>query len=297
MMAMDVVDTLRHDERIAVKELDSDQRDAQMIERLRQIYKSQGIEVSERILAEGVENLKANRFVYTPPALGFQRTLATLYVTRGRWGKWLAIALALALAAGLAWHFLVEVPRQRAAQDLRIELSETLPQTYDTLVERIAAVAEEPQVAEDARAIAATGRAAASTGDAPAARQAADRLRALEARLLQTFQVRVVSRPGTPSGVTRIPQANRAARNYYLIVEAIGPDGKVVSQDVTSEEDGEVKHVDIWAQRVSKGTFDAVRRDKEDDGIVQDPVLGAKARGRLEPDWSKPVETGAITKW
>ena len=44
MMAMDVVDTLRHDERVALKELDSDQRDAQMIARLRDLYRSQGIE-------------------------------------------------------------------------------------------------------------------------------------------------------------------------------------------------------------------------------------------------------------
>lgn len=66
MMAMDVVDTLRHDERIALKELGSDERDAAMIQRLREIYTSQGIEVSDRLLREGVENLKQNRFVYSP---------------------------------------------------------------------------------------------------------------------------------------------------------------------------------------------------------------------------------------
>ena len=100
-----------------------------------------------------------------------------------------------------------------------------------------------------------------------------------------------------PTGVTRIPQANRASRNYYLVVEAIGPEGTPLSRDITSEEDGETTAVTIWAQRVPQSTFEAVRRDKEDDGIVQNAVLGVKERGKLEPDWNMPVDAGAITRW
>ena len=297
MLAMDVVDTLRHDERIALRELDSDHRDQAMIERLRQIYKSQGIEVSERILSEGVESLKENRFVYSPPALGVSRTLATIYVTRAKWGKILLIVLALLLAAFLAWRFLVVAPRERAAEALRVELSQTLPESYTELEQRIAALASAPEAGERAQAIAADGRAAAARGDATAARAALAGLQALEARLLETYQVCVVSRPGTPTGVTRIPQANRASRNYYLVVEAIGPEGTPLSRDITSEEDGETTAVTIWAQRVPQSTFEAVRRDKEDDGIVQNAVLGVKERGKLEPDWNMPVDAGAITRW
>jgi hypothetical protein len=297
MLAMDVVDTLRHDERIALRELNSDDRDQAMLERLREIYKSQGIEVSERILAEGVESLKENRFVYSPPPLGISRTLATIYVTRARWGRVLLIVLLLLLAAFLAWRFLVVAPRERAAEELRIELSQTLPQSYTELEQRIARIATVPEADEQAQAIAADGRAAAARGDAAAARAAQARLQALEARLLETYQVRVVSRPGTPTGVTRIPQANRETRNYYLVVEAIGPDGTPLSREVTSEEDGEARTVTIWAQRVPSATFDTVRRDKEDDGIVQNAVLGEKRRGALEPDWTMPVDSGAITRW
>ena len=297
MLAMDVVDTLRHDERIALRELDSDHRDQAMIERLRQIYKSQGIEVSERILSEGVESLKENRFVYSPPTLGVSRTLATIYVTRAKWGKVVLIVLALLLAAFLAWRFLIVVPRERAAEELRIELSQTLPESYTELEQRVAGLATVPEAGEQAQEIAANGRAAAARGDATAARAALARLQELEARLLETYQVRVVSRPGTPTGVTRIPQSNRASRNYYLVVEAIGPDGTPVARTITSEEDGEAMTVTIWAQRVPQSTFEAVRRDKEDDGIVQNAILGAKQRGKLEPDWNMPVDAGAITRW
>ncbi|WP_349357525.1 DUF6384 family protein [Stappia sp.] len=297
MMAMDVVDTLRHDERIALKELDADARDAAMITRLREIYESQGIEVSDRILQEGVESLKQNRFVYAPPAAGFQRTLAMLYVTRARWGKWLLIALVLLVAAGLAWRFLVVQPRERAAEALRIELTQTLPADLAALAGRISEVAETDVPLERAQTLVARGQAAAADGNADAARSALADLRALEARLLETFEVRIVSRPGVPTGVTRIPDANRAARNTYLVVEAIGPDGTALPREITSEETGETSTVTLWAQRVPQSTFDAVRRDKEADGIVQDALLGTKVRGRLEPTWRAAVEQGAITQW
>ncbi|WP_029058832.1 DUF6384 family protein [Stappia stellulata] len=297
MMAMDVVDTLRHDERIALKELDADQRDEQMIERLRDLYRSQGIEVPDRILQEGVESLKQNRFVYTPPAAGFQRTLALVYVTRARWGKALLIALVLLVAAVLAWRFLVVAPRERAAEALRIEMSETLPAEATALRTRISDLADVEAARTQAETLAAIATSAAAAGDAQAARGAIADLRALEARLRETYDVRIVSRPGVPTGVTRIPDVNRATRNYYLVVEAVTPDGKVLPREIVSEEDGEATTVDIWAQRVPKPTFDAVRQDKEDDGIVQSVVLGTKASGRLQPVWNAAVETGAITKW
>lgn len=297
MMAMDVVDTLRHDERIALKELGSDERDAAMIQRLREIYTSQGIEVSDRILREGVENLKQNRFVYSPPAVGFQRLLALIYVTRMRWAKAIAILLLLAVAAVLAWRFLVVAPREQAAEALRIELTQTLPTQIAETVRRIGEVAEEAAAREQAATLATGGQAALAANDAAAARKALADLKALEARLLQVYDIRIVSRPGTPTGVTRIPEANTSARNYYLVVEAVAPDGSVLPQNVTSEEDGARKTVTIWGQRVPQSTFDAVRRDKEEDGIVSNPVLGVKARGRLQPEWRAQVETGAITQW
>ncbi|HXK56547.1 MAG TPA: DUF6384 family protein, partial [Gammaproteobacteria bacterium] len=46
MLAMDVVDTLRHRRLLVERELQSDQRDEKLIDRLRDIYRSQGIEVT-----------------------------------------------------------------------------------------------------------------------------------------------------------------------------------------------------------------------------------------------------------
>ena len=85
MLAMDVVDTLRHRELIVQRELSADHRDQQLIERLRGIYAGQGIEVSDDVLERGVRDLRENRFVYVPPAPSLSHTLARIYVSRRRW--------------------------------------------------------------------------------------------------------------------------------------------------------------------------------------------------------------------
>src|SRR5262252_7874903 len=88
MLAMDVVDTLRHRELMLDREVEAEDRDQRLLVRLREIYTAQGIAVTDEVLAQGVAALREERFVYTAPTPSFRRSLATLYVARGRWGKW-----------------------------------------------------------------------------------------------------------------------------------------------------------------------------------------------------------------
>ncbi len=107
----------------------------------------------------------------------------------------------------------------------------------------------------------------------------------------------IVSRPGERTGVFRVPDANTGARNYYLIVEALDPSGTALALPVTSEEDGKTATVSKWGVRVPKATYDAVARDKGDDGIVENRVLADKPRGQLAPAYRMPVSGGAILSW
>ncbi len=296
MMAMDVVDTLRHEERQVARELGADERDAAMIERLRGVYASQGIEVPDHILKAGVEDLKRDRFVYAPPAAGFGRTLALIYITRNSWSKWLAAGLtALVLAAGI-WYFAIALPNQRAEAALAARL-EALPQTLGELVTRIDGLTDRTEIEENARSLAQNGRLGLEDGKVEAAFKAEADLREISAKLTETFEIRIISRPGEPTGLTRIPQSNPEAENFYIVVEAVDPDGTVLNRQITSEESGETGTVSKWAQRVSETIFNAVRQDKTDDGIVQDQVLGEKRRGNLDINWRTGVGEGAIYQW
>ena len=52
MLAMDVVDNLRHADQLVERELGTEERDRQLKERLRKLYAAQGIDVPEHILDE-----------------------------------------------------------------------------------------------------------------------------------------------------------------------------------------------------------------------------------------------------
>lgn len=297
MLAMDVVDTLRHAERLVERELSSEQRDAQLRERLREIYRSQGIEIPDRVLDEGVEALKEDRFVYRPPPPGFAHTLARVWVGRDRWGPVLLLLLALFGAGWAAYTRFWVLPEERRTASLAHELAEDLPRVLATEMGRIKAVSRDQTAAVAAERLVAEGSAAARAGDAAGARAKVEALQTLRGRLEQSYTLRIVSRPQQPSGVFRIPRANAGARNYYVIVEALDSDGKAVKVPVTSEEDGRTDRVSQWGIRVDESVYQRMRADKQDDGIIQQNRFGEKRSGYLDPDYAFPTRGGAILNW
>ena len=78
MLAMDVVDTLRHKELVLERELTAEDRDAKLLEQLREIYTSQGIVVTDEILQRGVDALREERFAYPQPEPSFARTVSAV---------------------------------------------------------------------------------------------------------------------------------------------------------------------------------------------------------------------------
>ena len=64
MLAMDVVDTIRHRELIVERELNSGARRKELLERLKSLYAAQGLDVPDHVLAEGVAALEEDRFAY-----------------------------------------------------------------------------------------------------------------------------------------------------------------------------------------------------------------------------------------
>jgi hypothetical protein len=285
MLAMDVVDTLRRKERLVQRELDSGEREQALKERLRKIYATQGLEVSDAVLDEAVRALEEDRFVYKPPQPSLGVTLARIYVSRGRWGKWLLGALAGLALLVVAWQMLVVAPRA------------ALPERLQVLHAEVKDLAVEPDAVTEADRLFSDGGRALRDGDTGAAEEALAALTTLRAQLEVDYDIRVVNRPGERSGVWRIPGANPNARNHYLIVEAIGPRGQVLEVPIVNEETGKTELVDVWGLRVDKATFESVAADKQDDGIIQADLVGHKAAGRLEPDYRLRTTGAAITDW
>jgi Family of unknown function (DUF6384) len=300
MIAMDVVDTLRHDQLIVERELNEDERKAKLIERLREIYRGQGIDVPDSILEEGVRALEEDRFIYKPPADSLATRVARVYVTRNAWGQYVIGALAAIAALWACWYVIYEWPRQSALAARKTELTATIPTRLADLQKQIEAETAQSGQTALASGVASTvrrGLAAARSGDLAQARNARSDLEEKLARLRAEYTIRIVSRKGEFSGLWRIPKVNRKTRNYYLVVEAIDKRGKAVKQTILSEETGKRETVSKWAVRVPRDVLDRVRADKADDGIINLSTVGEKKRGFLEPDWRLPVSGGAITRW
>ena len=297
MIAMDVVDTLRHREDLVRRELNEEGRESELIARLRQIYKDQGIDVPDHVLAEGVKALKDSRFVYTPPPAGWKRRLLTLWVKRDTYGKRAGIALAGLIATFGGYHVLVSRPAQLVEQRARVEVSETLPKQLRQAHAEVLAVANDEAAKQKAAVLLADGERAIRAGDRAAMAKVSADLTALRDELTREYTVTIVSRPGESSGVWRRPPKGSQARNYYLIVEALAPDGHKLSLPVRDEELGTLTTVSKFGVRVPEATFEAVLRDKRDDGIIQKNRFGVKRRGTLAVDYQMPFDGGFITRW
>jgi hypothetical protein len=297
MLAMDVVDTLRHRQDLVERELAGEAREQQLIEKLRDIYHQQGIEVTDEVLREGVKALAESRFVYTPPKPSFATTLARLYVSRKRWGA-ATLAILLVLVIGLGGYFLAWQPFQAAqAEAARIELSEGLPRQMDALYQTIYEETKVQQAVTEADTVRTRGKALAGEGNRAGAQQAIADLTALRDRLRAEYTLKIYSKEGERSAFWRVPDSNPDATNYYLIVQAIGADGKPLTLPVTNEETGKTENVDLWGVRVPESTYRTVENDKRDDGIIERSTLGLKEYGFLDLDYTMPVLGGAVTKW
>ncbi len=291
---MDVVDTLRHDADMLAYDLAAPDREQKLIERLREIYEAQGIEVPDDILREGVQALDSHRFAYTPPKPSF---FAKAYIHRGRWGKPLLLLLSIFGAVWVVNFAAFEMPKQAEAKKIAQALSVDIPKALEKGKAEGLSLAKTDEIRQRIKAIYTGGIAAAKSGEHEEAVAYRDSLDALNARLRQNYTLRIVSRPKELSGVIRGANDDPNISNFYLIVEGIGANGKPVSVLITNEENQKPDRVKKWGVRVPKTEFDKVVADKRDDQIIQKSLIGYKKIGYLDPEYKIETSGGTIVEW
>ncbi len=289
MVAMDVVDTVRHRQLIVDRELNADTRRERLLQRLREIYAAQGIEVTEAALESGVDALEEERFRYEPRESGSGVRLAKFYVRRDKWLRPVSLITAFFLLVWLAWYFMVALP-ERHLQD---ELPNKIEATHKLIMQQASS--------DVARGLAneyyGQANRALRNDDYSQAQEFHAKMQSMKSRMEAKYDIRVIARPNELSGVWRVPSVNAAARNYYLIVEAVSRSGQKIAVPIKNEEDGKTRSVTTWGVRVGKRTFDAIAADKRDDGIIQSNVIGHKDVGRIEPDYAIETSGATITEW
>lgn len=165
----------------------------------------------------------------------------------------------------------------------------------DTLVASLAGVARTTDARAAIRRQSENLKAAAAAGDTDLFQRTARELRALADRIRTPLTVQIVDRGNEKSGVRRT--SDKGETVSYLIVEAIGPDGRPVPQEVTDFESGRKSEVPIFGVQVPDAVYQAVGQDKKADGVVNDKVAGRKPAGAIAISWDKGVNGNMITRW
>ena len=291
MLAMDVVDTLRHERMLITRDINSEVRRESLVDRLRDIYRGQGIEVPDDILMDGVKALEEERFRYRPPPDTLGTKIARVYVNRGRWlpGVIAAIMGALLLAGGgLVFQ------QQQVASEARIErvLGE-LPADFESAYQAALATDPVPEALSRVEALYASGLSFVEAGELPQAEAQLENLQDLTAQLDLAYDLEIINRAGEYSGVQwdNLP---------YIVVQAVGPNGAPVSIPVTSTVTGRTADVSTFGVQVSADSFDEVLSDYSDNEVVDAAEFGSKERGELDAEYAFDVRSGRIVdsaKW
>lgn len=289
MAAMDVVDTLRHQQGLVVRELDAHGRRERMLEKLRELYQAQGIEVTDSVLQEGITALEEERFKYKSVEPSFATRLAHIWVSRGRWGKPIGF-LAVLASLFLGFYVFNDVLPQRAMQN---QLPEQLQASFNS----IETISKKPELVSQARQKLTLGEQALQAEDYESAQQALLAMQAVNQSLQQSYSIRVISNPNQNSGIWRIPDVNQSGRNYYLIVEAVDANNNIIELPILSEETDKLTNKKQWGLRVNEQTFYKIASDLKDDGIIQSNIVGEKKVGFLQPEFSIATTGGTITEW
>ncbi|WP_343541907.1 DUF6384 family protein [Stenotrophomonas pavanii] len=126
---------------------------------------------------------------------------------------------------------------------------------------------------------------------------ALDEVSQLVGLLSQTLVYRIVNRDDERTGVWRYNEKANGGRNYYLVAEALDEAGNVAELPIRNEETGKEERVSVFAVRVPQATYNRVAADKQDNGIIEDDLIGSKPRGSLSPRFRMPTTGGYITEW
>lgn len=106
----------------------------------------------------------------------------------------------------------------------------------------------------------------------------------------------IVSRSDVRSGVWRTIKGT-GIKNYYIVMEAIDPNGKAMTVNIQSEETQKWTGVNIFAVRVDESVYEKVKNDKTDDGIINNKTFGTKPANSFEYSFNMPTTGKMITEW
>lgn len=109
--------------------------------------------------------------------------------------------------------------------------------------------------------------------------------------------LRIVSERGEKTGIWREYDGKRGARTYYIIVDALDAGGGTFTTTIQSVEDQKSYQRKRFGVQVDERTFEAIKRDKQDDGLLEQPEIGKKPGNSLRWQLQPGFDAKFIAEW
>jgi len=160
---------------------------------------------------------------------------------------------------------------------------EILPAEIESTLKGAISVAKTEDAQAAVRNLQEQASALEGSSDANALQDLLERSRSTFEKLKQDYRIEIVNRAGVKSGIDRFftDKNGRRVPAYYLIVEATDSSGQTVPMNVNNAETGASREVKVWGEQVPESVYTAVKKDKVDDGIINNRLFGFKKAGAL----------------
>lgn len=164
----------------------------------------------------------------------------------------------------------------------------TLPQDLERVYNSINTIAQEAEAKTKATTLYNQGKQHVQGVNVPMLKGTIGELRDMESELNKEY--RLIITGGT----------ERDGKSHYLLIQCLDSKGNPVKMKIRNEENGQVKEVSKWAERVPRSVYDQVGADYAPDNKVDNDLFAQKRKGYLTLEKSnigKQATGGQITDW
>lgn len=306
MRVMDVATTLRQEQELVEREFNLEQTKEMLRDKLKRTAKMTGESLTDEQLEAAVSWYYDNMHEYQEPEKGFKWYLAHMYIRRVPILAFLGTAAAIFLGIWTFWFApfapFSEANQLARQQQVTSQRLQAMHDRFDKNLEAVSVISESESLNEQLEKLKLESDTHFANKDIAKLTAVEKRLQEITQRANEEFMLTVVGGENNRSAFER--KFENRLSGFYLVVEARSSDGQVLTRKILNVEDDKTYSVKQWAERVPQSVYDRLKKDKLEDGVLNETTFGKKERGKLKVEIimsdqnNLPITRSAqITKW
>ena len=165
----------------------------------------------------------------------------------------------------------------------------------ETLEKQVAPIFKDDEGKERLQKLLAQAKNAAQQGNKDSYTRISNQIAELADFVATPLRMEITIGPNDRTGIER--NYKTGPKRYFVVVHAIDATGTARPIDITDIETKKTTAVTMWAQAITKAGYDAIKKDKLEDGVLDDTNVGNKPSGNYSFKYNMPVLQATLTGW